>query len=492
MRKVLLVLICVFFLINMTDAKSDKTEKYKLEYKFKENSSRTYLITYKQNMHYDEDSNRNVEYILKIEDSVVKSSKSKATIKRKYCGFKYTYTALGVVVYNNLDEKNEVKKVYIADVLRALQGVSYEFSISTSGLVSGIKGNKDIVDNALTKIFGKSKKSDKEETTYKVQGMLEYMFDKATLEAEVLYVYSPLSRSSLKTGSTWKAKPKRVILDSMSYDSPEEYKVEEIKVDNKNVMLNIKVRGNVEPKETKKYKVESNKTKGEFTFNQTKGEITELSLRTKAKYTFFVEESDEAEKKVESVNDADQTVEVKLVSSSTTGNPRVKIVTSMGDIVVELFEDDTPNTVANFIELCEAKFYDDIRFHRIIKGFMIQGGCPYAKGEVSQRAGSGDAGYKFADEFVDKYKFDSKGLLAMANSGPNTNGSQFFITLGAADWLNGKHTIFGKVIEGIEIVDKIGAVQTSKPGDKPVEEVYIKETQILQKRSHEYKVKRIN
>ncbi|MCD4658099.1 MAG: peptidylprolyl isomerase [Planctomycetes bacterium] len=255
-------------------------------------------------------------------------------------------------------------------------------------------------------------------------------------------------------------------------------------------MFYIKCRGSVEPKETKGYKVESNKTKGDFKFNQTDGELQELNLRTKSKYVFYAEDSEDEEKKVEYINESDQTVEVKLVSSSTAGNPRVKIITSMGDIVVELFEDDTPNTVANFIELCEAKFFDDIRFHRIIKGFMIQGGCPYAKGEVSQRAGSGDAGYKFADEFVDKHKFDSKGLLAMANSGPNTNGSQFFITLGAATWLNGKHTIFGKVIDGMDIVDKIGAVQTSKPGDRPVEEVYIKKTEITQKRNHEYKVKK--
>ena len=485
MKKLFLVLGCLFFLISMTDAKSGKTEKYKIAYKFAENSSRTYLISSKQKLSIDAEKLKNIEYVIKVEDVVKESKKTKATLKRIYRGFKYSVQ--DVVIYNNIESKTVALKSYLSKIFNALKDESYQFSISNSGKVSGIKGSKDILKNVMVKIFGSTKKTEESERTY---GLLADILDTSTLEAEICYVYAPLTRSSLKVGSTWKSKPKRCVFEVMNFNSPEVYTVEDIKVENKNALLNIKVRGSVEPKETKDYKVDSNKTKGNFKFNHTTGEIQELKLRTKAKYTFYKENSGDDEKEVDCVNETDQTVLVKLVSSSTTGNPKVKIVTSMGDIVVELFEDDTPNTVANFIELCEAKFYDDIRFHRIIKGFMIQGGCPFAKGSVSARAGSGDAGYKFADEFVDKYKFDSKGLLAMANSGPNTNGSQFFITLGAAEWLNGKHTIFGKVIEGMDIVDKLGAVQTSKPGDKPVKEVYIKETQILQKRNHEYKVKK--
>ncbi len=171
-------------------------------------------------------------------------------------------------------------------------------------------------------------------------------------------------------------------------------------------------------------------------------------------------------------------------------NPRIKIVTNMGDMTVELYEDKVPNTVANFVELCQKKFYDDIRFHRIIKGFMIQVGCPFAKGRITPDAGGGDAGYKFADEIWSGQSFNEKGLLAMANSGPDTNGSQIFIMHGNAEWLNAKHTIFGEVIEGLGVVDEIASVSTGQ-NDKPLTDVYIKSTQILQLRDHEYKVKKL-
>jgi peptidylprolyl isomerase len=117
-------------------------------------------------------------------------------------------------------------------------------------------------------------------------------------------------------------------------------------------------------------------------------------------------------------------------------------------------------------------FYDGLTFHRIIKDFMIQGGDP--KGD-----GTGNPGYRFPDEIVDSLSFTKKGLLAMANSGPGTNGSQFFVTLKETPWLNGRHTIFGEIVLGQEIIDSLGTVETSKPGDKPVDSVFIKTVSIL-------------
>ncbi len=186
----------------------------------------------------------------------------------------------------------------------------------------------------------------------------------------------------------------------------------------------------------------------------------------------------------------------RIVSKAS--NPKVKIYTNMGDITVELFEDETPNTVANFIELCERSFYDNIYFHRIILNFMIQTGCPKARGGVTRFSGSGDVGYRFADEFSPELKFNKMYLLAMANSDPNTNGSQFFITHGKPSHLNNKHTIFGQVIVGKDVVDKIAIVPTyktptrNKPKDAPKKTIYIIKTEILQKRSHAYNVKKLD
>jgi cyclophilin family peptidyl-prolyl cis-trans isomerase len=134
--------------------------------------------------------------------------------------------------------------------------------------------------------------------------------------------------------------------------------------------------------------------------------------------------------------------------------------TSQGAIVLELFDDDAPKTVANFRELSEQGFYDGLIFHRVIRDFMIQGGCP-------QGTGTGGPGYTFVDE-INEHKI-VRGTLAMANAGPNTNGSQFFIvTAQATPWLDGKHTAFGRVVEGMEAVDAIEALETG-PGDRPVE-----------------------
>ncbi|MEQ8787216.1 MAG: peptidylprolyl isomerase [Pirellulaceae bacterium] len=124
------------------------------------------------------------------------------------------------------------------------------------------------------------------------------------------------------------------------------------------------------------------------------------------------------------------------------------IETNRGAIRIELHDDKAPKTVANFEKLAGEGFYDGLKFHRVIDDFMVQTGCP--KG-----TGTGDPGYKFADEFHPDLKHDGPGVLSMANSGPNTNGSQFFITHVKTDWLDGKHSVFGHVLEGQDVVDAI-------------------------------------
>jgi peptidyl-prolyl cis-trans isomerase B (cyclophilin B) len=134
--------------------------------------------------------------------------------------------------------------------------------------------------------------------------------------------------------------------------------------------------------------------------------------------------------------------------------------TTAGPITVELFDEDAPKTVDNFRKLAGDGFYDGLIFHRIIKDFMIQGGCP-------QGTGTGGPGYQFEDEF-NQHKV-ARGALAMANAGPNTNGSQFFIvTTDAAPWLDGKHTVFGKVTDGMEAVDALEGTETDA-NDRPTE-----------------------
>jgi len=138
--------------------------------------------------------------------------------------------------------------------------------------------------------------------------------------------------------------------------------------------------------------------------------------------------------------------------------------TSEGVMVLELFDEDAPKTVENFRKLASEGFYDGLTFHRIIKDFMAQGGCP-------EGTGTGGPGYEFEDEFND-HKIEH-GALAMANSGPNTNGSQFFlVTADACPWLDGKHTVFGKVVEGTDVLERLNDVPTSG-SDKPLTPVYI-------------------
>lgn len=152
-------------------------------------------------------------------------------------------------------------------------------------------------------------------------------------------------------------------------------------------------------------------------------------------------------------------------------NSIAKFETSKGDFKIELFEDKAPVTTKNFITLVNKKFYDGLIFHRVIDGFMIQGGDP--KGN-----GTGGPGYTIPDEFHPDLKHDAPGTLSMANAGPNTGGSQFFITLAPTPWLDKHHSVFGKVVEGLDVVKGIGKVKTGT-NDKPVEDVVIKKITII-------------
>src|SRR5881397_401023 len=144
--------------------------------------------------------------------------------------------------------------------------------------------------------------------------------------------------------------------------------------------------------------------------------------------------------------------------------------TNAGAITVELYDDDAPKTVANFRKLAGDGFYDGLIFHRVIRDFMIQGGCP-------EGTGTGGPGYTFEDEFNDHKVV--RGALAMANAGPNTNGSQFFlVTTGEAPWLDGKHTVFGEVTSGMDVVDKIEGLDTDAR-DKPRDDAVIESVEVV-------------
>lgn len=156
----------------------------------------------------------------------------------------------------------------------------------------------------------------------------------------------------------------------------------------------------------------------------------------------------------------------------------VTLKTNLGDITLELFPKDAPVTVANFVKLSRAGFYNGTRFHRVIKDFMIQGGDPNSKDDDWSNDGTGGPGYTFKDE-INSHKI-VRGVIAMANAGPATNGSQFFIvTASATPWLDGKHTVFGRVTAGMDVVDKIENVRTDKTrGDHPIENVTINSIEI--------------
>jgi cyclophilin family peptidyl-prolyl cis-trans isomerase len=156
------------------------------------------------------------------------------------------------------------------------------------------------------------------------------------------------------------------------------------------------------------------------------------------------------------------------------GNDVAVMETSMGTIEIELYSKETPKTVKNFIGLAEKGKYDGVIFHRVIDGFMIQGGDPTGTG----RGGESIYGGTFEDEFVKGLTHSGPGILSMANRGPNTNTSQFFITLAATPWLDQKHTVFGKVIGGMDVVEAIGKVKVAKPADKPMTDVVMKKVTI--------------
>ena len=163
--------------------------------------------------------------------------------------------------------------------------------------------------------------------------------------------------------------------------------------------------------------------------------------------------------------------------------------TTEGNFTIQLFDEQAPKTVANFTGLAEGTkewtdprngkksktpLYNGTVFHRVIDGFMIQGGDPLGQG-------TGGPGYRFEDEFHPKLRHTKAGILSMANAGPNTNGSQFFITLAETSWLDNKHSVFGEVVSGMDVVRKIGSTQTSKPSDKPVKPITIQSVTIERK-----------
>ena len=160
--------------------------------------------------------------------------------------------------------------------------------------------------------------------------------------------------------------------------------------------------------------------------------------------------------------------------------------TSEGNFTARLFDAETPNTVANFTGLADGSkawthprtgarvtqpYYNGTIFHRVIDGFMIQGGDPLGQG-------TGGPGYTFADEFHPRLRHDKVGVLSMANRGPNTNGGQFFITLAPTPWLDDKHSVFGEIVEGMDVVKRIGSTPTSKPGDRPLKPIKIESVTI--------------
>nr|VZI24149.1 unnamed protein product [Spirometra erinaceieuropaei] len=158
-----------------------------------------------------------------------------------------------------------------------------------------------------------------------------------------------------------------------------------------------------------------------------------------------------------------------FVMSNSDRPPYITLETSQGDIVIELYWNHAPQTCKNFAELAKRGYYTDVPFHRVIRDFMIQGGDPTGTG----RGGASIYGRYFEDEIHPDLKHSGAGIVSMANAGPNTNGSQFFITLAPTQWLDGKHTIFGRVNSGMQVVKRLGMVETDA-ADRPVEPLKIK------------------
>lgn len=199
-----------------------------------------------------------------------------------------------------------------------------------------------------------------------------------------------------------------------------------------------------------------------------KAPVSEGKIKTD---NLLYEESDSYEQIVEENVSVNESQEEIIVEETKMAENLILLETSMGNMKIKLYEDKAPLTSKNFKDLVQKGFYDGTIFHRVIKNFMIQGGDP-------EGTGMGGPGYEIKDEFGPGLKHNRKGILSMANAGPNTGGSQFFITLVPTPWLDGKHAIFGEVVEGIDILDKIGNTPT-KPGDRPVTEIKIIKAKIV-------------
>lgn len=164
--------------------------------------------------------------------------------------------------------------------------------------------------------------------------------------------------------------------------------------------------------------------------------------------------------------------------------PRVKLTTSKGDVVIELFENEAPETVGNFVSLVEKGFYNGLSFHRVLPNFMAQGGCPIGNG-------SGDAGYKiYCECYKDNARHHFRGTLSMAHAGRDTGGSQFFLTFVPTAHLNGKHTVFGRVVEGFDVLSRLQRIDPSSPATKPTPDKIVK-AEVIRKRDHKYEPNKV-
>lgn len=180
----------------------------------------------------------------------------------------------------------------------------------------------------------------------------------------------------------------------------------------------------------------------------------------------------------EEVVTGEENITIKEEKINMGGKIFATMKTNYGDIKLELYPEDAPKTVENFVKLSRSDFYDGVKFHRVIKDFMLQSGDPNSKDDDWSNDGMGGPGYSFEDE-INSHKL-VRGVLAMANAGPNTNGSQFFIvTAEATPWLDGHHTVFGSVVEGMDVVDKIESVSTNG-NDHPTTDVVVENIEIIE------------
>jgi peptidylprolyl isomerase len=174
------------------------------------------------------------------------------------------------------------------------------------------------------------------------------------------------------------------------------------------------------------------------------------------------------------------TTETMDTATTPAENTTVTLKTSLGDITLELYTKEMPVTAGNFLSLAQSNFYDGVKFHRVIDGFMIQGGDPLTKDDSMQaRWGTGGPGYAITDEFGPRYS-NAIGTISMANSGPNSGGSQFFINTANNTFLDGKHPVFGKVVAGMDVVQAISTTPTTRPGDVPLTPVIITSVAVAQ------------